>query len=128
MASVQKSEEAKRWGREAERLASEYLIAQGYVVRERNWRPLGAHVEVDIVVERQGVMAFVEVKARSGRDGDPVDAVDKKKQRNVCRAADAYLRMLKHDFEYRFDIIALTGNLESYTLEHIEDAFLPPFG
>ncbi len=27
---------------------------------------------------------------------------------------------------YRFDIITLTGNIDAFTIEHIEDAFMPP--
>ena len=117
---------AKEWGQKAEDIAAEYLSAQGYVVRERNWSPRGAHVELDIISQSDNTIIFVEVKARSGNYEDPADAVDERKIRRIARAADAYLRLLPDDFEYRFDIITVSGNASFWTLDHIPDAFLPP--
>lgn len=31
--------ERMRLGREAEKLAADYLASKGYAIRERNWRP-----------------------------------------------------------------------------------------
>ena len=114
------------WGSIAETIAAEHLIRQGYVVRERNWSPMHGHVEIDIITQRDNTLIFVEVKARQNEDYDPVDAVDNKKIRKLVRAAESYLRQQDYDFEYRFDIITISGNPDSYTLDHIEDAFLPP--
>ena len=47
-------------------------------------------------------------------------------KRKLVRAAESYLRSQEYDFEYRFDIITVTGNEQHHTLDHIEDAFLPP--
>lgn len=114
------------WGQAAEQLASEYLISQGYTIRERNWRPKGTHLEVDIITQADDVIVFVEVKARTRDDVDPAEAVDRKKVMRLVRAADIYLRSLPYDFEYRFDIITVSGSFTSYELDHIQDAFLPP--
>lgn len=121
-------ERDKAWGRMAEDLAVRHLIAGGYVVRERNWSPPHSHLEVDIIAETGGKMVFVEVKARRDDAGDPVAAVDLAKQRRITRAADIYLRSLEFDYDYRFDIIAVTGNPDGHTLEHLPDAFLAPLG
>ncbi len=119
------SGEPDDWGAQAEAIAADYLTGEGYVVRERNWRPKNSHLEVDIITQRDDVMIFVEVKARASADVDPADAVDEKKIRRLCRAADIYLSMQSHDFDYRFDIITVTGGPEGYELDHIPDAFLP---
>ena len=37
------------WGKEAENIAADYLVANGYPLRERNWSPRGGHVETDII-------------------------------------------------------------------------------
>lgn len=119
-------EEAYQWGKDAEQIATEYLERNGYVVRERNYRQGASHKEIDIIAQLGATMVFVEVKARTSDDTDPADAVDKKKINFLCRAADAYLRSQPHDFDFRFDIIAITGTKEDYTLTHLEDAFMPP--
>ncbi len=114
------------WGAKAEEIAAEYLISKGYVVRERNWRPKNSHLEVDIITQRENTIVFVEVKARTNEDIDPADAIDDKKIRRLCRAANTYLSLQSHDFEYQFDIITVTGSESDYVLDHIPDAFLPP--
>lgn len=113
------------WGRQAETIAAEYLLKKGYVIRERNWSPFHGHIEIDIITQQGDSIIFVEVKARQSKETDPADAVDSRKQRRLIRAADSYLRLQSHDFEYRFDIITISGNIDDYILDHIEDAFLP---
>ena len=49
-------------GREAETLATSFLILSGYEVLRRNVR--FGHAEVDIVARRESVVAFIEVKLR----------------------------------------------------------------
>lgn len=114
------------WGAVAERIAAEYLVGKGYVIRERNWRPKNSHLEIDIITQQEDEMIFVEVKARGNNDIDPADAVDERKIRRLVRAAEIYLSLQAHDFRYRFDIITVSGDENSYTLDHIPDAFIPP--
>ena len=74
-------------GRAAEEAAAAALARAGYRVLARNCRtPFG---EIDIVAERRGALAFVEVKARraGGTAGTPEDALTRKKIRRVARAA-----------------------------------------
>lgn len=118
--------DADDFGKRAEEIAAEYLLTHGYTVRERNWRPQRTHLEVDIICEQGDTIVFVEVKARAADAEDPADAVDLAKQKKLSRAGDIYLRMLPFDFFYRFDIITVSGTADNYTLDHIEDAFLPP--
>ncbi len=114
------------WGRQAEKIVMEYFLKNGYIIREQNWRPRSGHVEVDIITQKDNFIIFVEVKARQDSNYDPVDAVTDKKIRKLVRAASSYLSAQEHEFEYRFDIVAVSGTPENFVLEHIEDAFLPP--
>lgn len=114
----------RMWGAFAEQKAAEYLRTSGYVVRERNLR--FRNIEIDIIAQKENVIVFVEVKVRSGNDQDPIEAVDTRKRNKMIAGADIYLRNLKHDYYWRFDIIALTGTPESYNLDHVQDAFYPP--
>ncbi len=112
------------FGKFAEEKATEFYIARGYAIRERNWR--FKRIEIDLIAQIGDTVVFVEVKARSGRDTDPLDAVTPDKIRRMVRGADIYLKSLDGDLEYRFDIVALTGDFSDYRVEVYEDAFLAP--
>ena len=117
-------ERDRAFGIFAEDKAVEYYISQGYAIRERNWR--FHHIEIDIIAQTGKVVVFVEVKGRSGRDMAAVDAVTVSKMKNMTRGADAYLKRLNGDYEYRYDIFALTGDFDDYEVEVFEDAFVSP--
>lgn len=119
-------EKAAEWGRQAENIVYEYLISKGYTVRERNWRPKTSKSEIDLIAQKGDTIVFVEVKARSDRDVDPADALTAEKVKNVVRGANSYLLAQEETYFYRFDVAAVTGNSEDYTLDYLEDAFLPP--
>ena len=61
------------FGELGERIAERWLRRQGWRVVQRRFR--FGHRDIDLVVERDGTIAFVEVKARRGSQfGDPVEA------------------------------------------------------
>lgn len=120
----------KERGALAEEAAARYLEANGYTIRERNFElKVG---EVDLIVERGPVIAFVEVKAR--RDTQialPRDQVHVKKQRHIARAAIGYISINNiRGRDLRFDIIEvyLDHHGEPAKLEHLEHAFEVPAG
>lgn len=113
----------REWGHEAEQIAADYFLKNGYTLRERNWR-IGK-CEIDLILELGHTIVFVEVKARKAMTQDPVDAVDRKKRLLIIRGADAYLRQLPHLYEYRFDIVTFIGDKDSYQMKHYADAYLP---
>lgn len=113
------------FGQISEDRAVAYLMARGYTIRDRNWR-IG-HKEIDIVAQKNGTIAFVEVKARKNdKYGDPVDAITDSKIRNLVQAANAYIRYHRISFPIRFDVIVIIGEPGNQSVEHIEDAFYPP--
>lgn len=78
-------------GRRSEDRAAAYLEGLGYVVLGRNFR--GGNGELDIIAEKNGVVYFVEVKARRG--GGMVsarEAVTADKQQRLLAAAEAWLQ------------------------------------
>ena len=119
-------EKAAEWGRQAEDIVCDYLICKGYTVRERNWRPTTSRSEIDIIAQKDETLVFVEVKARADKDADPTDALTKEKIKNLVRGANSYLLAQDFMFYYRFDVAAVNGNIEDYSLDYLEDAFLPP--
>lgn len=112
------------FGKFAEDKAAEFYISKGYAIKERNWRH--HRIEIDIIAQTGNIIVFVEVKARSGRDMSAADAVTMDKMKSMARGADAYLKSLQGDFEYRYDIFALTGDFDDYSVEVFEDAFVSP--
>ncbi|MDO4819682.1 MAG: YraN family protein [Prevotella sp.] len=110
------------WG---ELVAIDYLKGQGYFVSEHDWH-LG-HKDIDIIAidNTTKEIVFVEVKTR--RDnvfGEPEDAIDSQKIRNLKSAASAYLNYHQISRQMRFDIISITGTTdENMRLKHFPDAF-----
>lgn len=114
----------REWGKQAEQIAFEYFLKQGYVILERNWK-LGK-IEIDVILRKDRTVVFVEVKARAHGNNDPVDAVTTKKRSLMIKGADVYLRQLPYLYAYRFDIFTVTGNASDYEICHYPDAFMPP--
>ncbi len=83
------------------------------------------HGELDVVVERGEVLAFVEVRMRSTSIwGDPALTVSHAKQRRVVRTALHFLHARRlPPRAIRFDVISIVGRGEGAELEHIPDAF-----
>lgn len=76
-------------GAEAESKVVALLEAEGWSTLARNWR--GAGGELDAVVERRGVLRFVEVKLRDLDDPRADEAVDSSKRSKLRRAARLWL-------------------------------------
>lgn len=98
--------QAELLGRRGEDLAAWFLRAKLYRVLERRYKtPVG---EIDLVVARFGVIAFVEVKARQRR-ADELDALLHVNRRRLLRAAQYYLTRNPRlvDQPMRFDVIFL---------------------
>jgi putative endonuclease len=95
--------------------------------RRRAWRVLDhnrwlAGAELDLVVRRGRVLAFVEVKSKSGAGfGDPFEMVTPLKIARIRRAAELWLRLHPElgELEVRFDVIAERAG----KIEHLPHAF-----
>lgn len=100
-----------RLGRHGEDRAAAWYEAQGYQVLARNWRcPDG---ELDLVLRRRDTLVVCEVKARStDRYGSPLEAVDRRRQGRLRRAAARWLAREApfHPDVVRFDVAAVVGN------------------
>ena len=109
-------------GKKGEDLAVEYLERNGYKILDRNWTFQKA--EIDIIAEKESILAIIEVKTRSSLSfGLPQDFVKPKKIQLLVKAVNAYINDRKMDIEVRFDIIAIHKNKESFAIEHITNAF-----
>jgi len=113
----------QRLGAEGERRAEALLRAERYTIVARNYRcPLG---EIDLVALDHGTVVFVEVKTRtSAGHGSPLEAVDRRKQRQLQRAAQYYLathRLVGRDA--RFDVVGVCWDAGAARCELVRNAF-----
>ena len=111
------------FGELGERIAERWLRRQGWRVVQRRFR--NGHRDIDLVVEREGTVAFVEVKARRGvQFGDPVEAVNWKKQKELVRSASTWIdRHGRPEEAYRFDVVGVLVDGERVRIRHVPDAF-----
>ncbi|MBT8291142.1 MAG: YraN family protein [Muriicola sp.] len=109
-------------GRKGEDMAVKRLLEKGYSIRERNYR--FSKAEIDIIAQREGILAAVEVKMRRfGHLRSLADTVSLKKRSRLIKATDHYVITNNLDVEVRFDIILILHSKDKYTLEHLEAAF-----
>lgn len=97
-------------GFDKEQLAADYLTARGMQIVERNFR--GHQGEIDIIGYEGKYLVFVEVKYRSSKSfGSAAEAVDYRKQRQICKVADYYrfLHRMGDNVMVRYDVVAIQG-------------------
>ena len=110
---------AEKRGHFAELIALMYLRLKGYrLLAQRFKTPQG---EVDLIMRRRDVTAFIEVKARGSRD-QGVEAVTTTQSRRIAAAARAWMARDKTSNQNfcRFDIVVVNAYLLPH---HIENAF-----
>lgn len=110
-----------RWGEQA---ALEHYLQEGYRLLAANFRTRFG--ELDVVVEKEGVVVIAEVKTRGpGAIASPAAWVDAKKQLRIIRAAGEYLQLfLPDEPAVRFDVVEVTPAKDGGAAIHrIENAF-----
>ena len=84
-----------------------FLLSQGYQLLDRNWRN-GRSGELDLVVSRDDVVVFVEVKARRWLPPDAALAgVDDRKLSRLKRLGLAWLSAHGGWRPCRFDVVGV---------------------
>ncbi|MBU9888919.1 MAG: YraN family protein [Candidatus Omnitrophica bacterium] len=111
-------------GDRGEVLACGFLRGRGYKIIEKNYKcALG---EIDLVAEREGRIAFVEIKTRTDtRFGAPQEAVGPKKQEKLLRLAAWYLKEKEmKDVPVSFDVVAVVWDgAKAPQVRVFQDAF-----
>ena len=93
---------------------------------EQNYRL--ACGEIDLIAQKDGVIAFVEVKTRTGASREkPIDAVDYRKRQRIVNTAAQYLRSHR-GHPVRFDVMEVyvserEGGLQLLKTRHVKHVF-----
>ena len=113
-------------GKQIEEIAALYLIQHNLKILTKNFRCKFG--EIDLICQNlaENQIIFVEVRyRRSVFFGEPVESVNKKKQKKLIKTAHYYLN--KHFYElpinYRFDIISCKGPRDLIKIDWILGAF-----
>lgn len=113
-------------GRVGEDAGSAWLSRHGYVILERNHASrIG---EIDVIARHGDTLCFVEIKARQDdRLGSPLEAVHRRKQRQIARVAGLYLAESDWSGPCRFDVLGMElDEAGEWRFQLIRNAFEAP--
>lgn len=105
-------------GAHGEAVAIELLERKGYRIVAanfslpigRNTRDVIVNAEIDVVAYDGPTLCFIEVKTRASDEIAPQTNVDRRKRRQIARAARGYRRMFGlMDSPFRYDVISVVA-------------------
>ena len=109
-------------GKLGEELGVEFLQKEGYEILETNW--VFQKGEIDIIAQKDDIIAAVEVKTRSSLEfGLPQEFVKSKKIQLLIKAMNEYVISNDFDVSVRFDVISIYKNAQNLEIDHLIDAF-----
>ncbi|MFM7157393.1 MAG: YraN family protein [Bacteroidota bacterium] len=113
----------RKAGAKAEEVAMSFLEQAGYSILKRNFT-FGRIGEIDIICNHDGILVFIEVKARMNLEfGPPEASITTKKIQSIKRTAEGYLYINKiSDMPCRFDVIAIEYQQDIPIIKHLINA------
>ena len=97
----------------------------GYNILHQNY--FSNFGEIDIIIQKENIIAFVEIKTRSSNLETCLNSISRRKQKKIIKTALIYIENNPkfEDFIFRFDVIAIVIKNQQPRILHIEDAFSP---
>ncbi len=111
-------------GKAAEQTALHYLQRQGLRLIQQNFR--GRQGEIDIIMQQDNHLIFVEVRQRSRRHyGSALESITPQKQQRIIQTALYYLQRHPQHQNYpcRFDVVAIESLFGKEKIQWIKNAF-----
>ncbi|MCK5829395.1 MAG: YraN family protein [Methylococcales bacterium] len=94
-------------GDRSEQAAYHYLIQQGLLLIEKNYRC--KHGELDLIMRDGKTLVVVEVRFRnSNKYGSAEESITQAKQSRIIATTQHYLQLSKINSAIRFDVIAIS--------------------
>ncbi|TET84113.1 MAG: YraN family protein [Candidatus Nealsonbacteria bacterium] len=122
----------KKVGSFGERIAENYLREKGYQILDRNYFSRAStgprRGEVDIVVKKNNIISFIEVKTlrlAQNESFSPEEKVDFGKQRKLVKTAESWLmkKKIPLNSKWQIDVIAIELNSNKKAkINHFENA------
>lgn len=95
-------------GGKAEQAAADYLLNLGFKIIEQNWRT--RYCEIDIVVEKNNEIFFIEVKYRRSEGwGSGLEYITPKKLKQMKFAAEQWIQTNKSYNHYHLSALEVSG-------------------
>lgn len=121
-------------GKKGEELALHFLIEKGFSILATNYRAgkgSGSNGEIDIIVKKENVIHFIEVKTRKNDDfGNPETFVSQAQAGKISQTAELFLEKYEEELNQefkgfiQFDIISILFEKDNLKeILHLEDAF-----
>jgi len=109
-----------------ERIAARWYRQHGWTFVAHRFR--SGHRDIDLIMQREAQIAFVEVKARRGEAfGSPVEAVHQRKRRELAKSAQVWVdRHGRPEFGYRFDVVGILISGQNVRIRVVDGAFHLP--
>ena len=103
----------------AEKYAAGYLVSKGYKILEERYKT--QYGEIDLIIQKGNVIAFVEVKSRRSIE-EALESITPKMRTRIGNAAQYYLSQNEEAIycDLRFDVIAIKPPL---FLAHLDNAW-----
>ena len=119
-----KNSVAFKHGRLAEDKALDYLKKRGLKFITRNYHaPCG---EIDIIMHDKNIIVFIEVKYRANNNFvSALESIDTRKCDRIIATSQYYQQrnLNAAKMNIRFDVVAITGKINTTKLEWIKNAF-----
>lgn len=119
MRSKDKNKTNHAIGLQAEDMAAEYLVAEGFDILEHRYKT--KYGEIDLIVEKNNILCFVEVKTRQKLE-NALSSVNFKTRRRIEQSALFYISENPEiqNKSMRFDVIAIA---KPFQITHLDNAW-----
>ena len=111
-------------GRAGEDLALQYLKKQSLTLVRRNFR--SRFGEIDLIMRDKNTIIFIEVRSRKNNFFlDPIETIDYSKRNKIIKTSQIFMQNTSssNQFDWRFDVVTLTGRGHNMKIEWIKAAF-----
>lgn len=108
----------------AEDLALRYLQKQNLTLLKRNFR--SRFGEIDLIMQDKNTIIFIEVRSRKNNVFlNPIETIDYSKKNKIIKTSQIFMQKTpsSRHFDWRFDVITLTGRGHERKIEWIKAAF-----
>jgi len=106
-------------GLKAEKMAAAYLRLKGYKILSERYKT--AHGEIDIIAQKNNLIAFIEVKARQTKT-QALESITPKMKKRISDSAPHFISQHNDpDMDYRFDVISVTP---PFSIHHLDNAWM----